>query len=578
MSADRGRRPVSLLGEMGVLTVSLSAVIVLVAQLVAMRVITGSMTADLRADSLRTAAELQAILEEPLFVLDDEQARRIGETLLSTGRISGIELESTATGPILMAGSPDPGSTIPSISGSIAREGLELGEYRLHFSDAEVVKLRKEILQVTAALVAAMVAASTLAIKLVVLDRVKKAFVPIFDGFRKIAGGDYAVRVPAGRYVDTNNLIALANLMTAEIQAKSEALQAANQNLEAKVADRTLELERSLEELRLAQDRLVDSGKLSALGQLAAGIAHELNTPLGAILSSNRLLLDFFDRRFMELARFLAGLPAAGLGFFTELGDAASGTGGLPDMSVSDRRRRLAAREALEAAGIGRADELAELLVELGLQDGWERFRPWLDDPGAAEILRRAAPAVIARRMAGIIELAGEKASGVVSALRSYLAPDGAEGGTAVDLEAGLEKVLTLMHNMLKHGVEVTRDYAGVEAPGSADKLDQVWLNLLRNAAEAMDYSGRIGISTALADGRARVTISHSGPGVPEALRERIFEPFFTTKKAGEGMGLGLDICRRIVERHGGSLRLECEPGRTAFIVELPGGTRKGRS
>ena len=94
----------------------------------------------------------------------------------------------------------------------------------------------------------------------------------------------------------------------------------------------------------------------------------------------------------------------------------------------------------------------------------------------------------------------------------------------------------------------------------------------LDNACQAMDYRGRLSVSAMAADGRVVVAVSDTGPGIPEDLKERMFEPFFTTKKPGEGTGLGLDIARRIAERHGGGISFSSVPGRTVFTVTLPAG------
>jgi signal transduction histidine kinase len=101
--------------------------------------------------------------------------------------------------------------------------------------------------------------------------------------------------------------------------------------------------------------------------------------------------------------------------------------------------------------------------------------------------------------------------------------------------------------------------------------LNQVWTNLIDNAVQAMNGQGTLTIRTSLDGDYVRVEIGDTGPGIPEELRQRIFEPFFTTKPVGQGTGLGLDISYRIVvERHGGDLRVESEPGDTRFIVRLP--------
>jgi signal transduction histidine kinase len=101
-------------------------------------------------------------------------------------------------------------------------------------------------------------------------------------------------------------------------------------------------------------------------------------------------------------------------------------------------------------------------------------------------------------------------------------------------------------------------------------ELNQVWTNLIHNAAQAMGHRGELLIETTVEGGDVEVAIQDSGPGIPAAALPRIFEPFFTTKVKGEGTGLGLSICARIIEKHGGTMRVESEPGRTRFVIRLP--------
>jgi signal transduction histidine kinase len=142
-----------------------------------------------------------------------------------------------------------------------------------------------------------------------------------------------------------------------------------------------------------------------------------------------------------------------------------------------------------------------------------------------------------------------------------------------IDLREGLDNTLVMLGHKLKQGVEVVREYdptlPHVEAYGS--QLNQVWLNLVDNAVDAVSGSGTIRIRTAQDGDGVLIEIADSGPGVPEDIRRRIFDPFFTTKEPGNGTGLGLDIARRIVvDRHGGDLSLESVPGDTRFMVRLP--------
>jgi signal transduction histidine kinase len=139
-------------------------------------------------------------------------------------------------------------------------------------------------------------------------------------------------------------------------------------------------------------------------------------------------------------------------------------------------------------------------------------------------------------------------------------------------VRSGLDSTLVILRSKLKGGVEVTRHYAPdlpeIEAYGS--ELNQVWTNLIDNAADAMDGRGAIDIYADAVDGGMRVRICDTGPGIPADVLPHLFEPFFTTKAPGVGTGLGLHISHSVVARHGGRIEVESKPGDTCFTVTLP--------
>lgn len=572
------KRPrIGLLSEIGFLMVSLTAIFVILVESLSLLAITRAATEDLKREAARTTEETVAILEVPLFILDLDQCKRIGMTLLASGRISGIRIVSSYSEVILDVPDADPDSVIESTTGEIVRDGFVLGTYRLDFSDKQLRDLNSKIMNVIFWVILTVIISIVLAIRFILITGFNRAFSPINTALSRIEKGDYAARIPESRYGDIDRIIGNINSMASEIERHSNALSLANQNLEQKVEDRTKELRNSLDELEKTQHRLVHSEKMSALGGLSAGIAHELNTPLGAILSSNRLIVDFFNRSLADtLNAYTALEPEARQRFLTVYG-LSRDSAAHQDLSLSTRKQRKLVEDELTGQGVEDAGEIAELIVELGLRETLSQFSGWLGEPDAQAVLRAVGPASISRRMAEIIEMAGIKAANVVAALRSYLAPDDSKLPDYLDLEDGIEKVLVLMQNMIKHGIELKRNFAGVEVKGSPEKLGQVWLNLIRNAVQAMDYKGRLTITTACdVSGTVSVVFSDNGSGVAPEIADKIFEPFFSTKKSGEGMGIGLDVCKRIVEGHGGTITFESIPGRTEFTVTLPDGRKKG--
>ena len=162
--------------------------------------------------------------------------------------------------------------------------------------------------------------------------------------------------------------------------------------------------------------------------------------------------------------------------------------------------------------------------------------------------------------------------SELVAAVKSYSQMDRASM-QRIDVTEGIESTLVMLGHKLRDGVTVVRDY-GADVPrieAYAGELNQVWTNLIDNAVDAMDGAGTLRVATR-ADGDAVVVeIGDTGPGMPPQVAARAFEAFFTTKDVGKGTGLGLDIARRIVvERHGGTIAIDSQPGQTVLRVRIP--------
>ena len=327
-------------------------------------------------------------------------------------------------------------------------------------------------------------------------------------------------------------------------------------------------LEQRNREIRASQQALIESEKLAALGQLVAGVAHELNTPLGAIRASIGNVSGAVREILDDLPKTLATAEPAELESLERLIAAGKSE---PRTSREERRIRRALRKLLEDAGIDDADDIADTMVDIGVGEALEPHLPLLESPRHAELLQSAYNLVSLRRNTQNIDVAAERASKIVFALKSYAHP-GVEGEWSEgEVQSYLDTVLTLYHNQIKHGVDLTRrfdDEGLIEA--RHDELNQVWTNLVHNALQAMDGKGALVVSLEGDDDEVRVRVTDDGPGIPEDVLPRIFEPFYTTKDRGEGSGLGLSICREIVQRHGGRLEVDSRPGRTEFTVALP--------
>lgn len=329
-------------------------------------------------------------------------------------------------------------------------------------------------------------------------------------------------------------------------------------------------LERTLKELKETQSQLVESAKMAALGQLIAGVAHEINTPLGAIRASIGNISDALEESLTQLPELFQRLTEEQRRRFFSLIERA-GQGGAHLSSREERKLRRALRRELEEKEVEDADEIADTLVEIGVYEDVDEFVATFREHDLPTVLNAAYNLVIQQKSGKNIEIAVDKASKVVFALKSYAHTDHTGERSSADVVDGIEVVLTLYYSQIKHGVEVVKNYVPVpEILCYIDELNQVWTNLVHNALQAMDYKGRLEIDVAQEEDHIVVSITDSGGGVPPEIRERIFEPFFTTKPAGEGSGLGLDIVLKIIEKHQGRIDLESRPGRTTFTVRLP--------
>jgi len=371
--------------------------------------------------------------------------------------------------------------------------------------------------------------------------------------------------------------------ITSRVEAE-KAINELNRDLETRVAERTAqleelnadltrannELEHAMSRLTAAQDSLVEKEKMAVLGQLAAGIAHEINSPLGAIVSSNETICRNFNKMHDRFYSFYSSLTQDEVRFFEMSVNLSF------DKTNEDRmhQRRMKAKrvyEALTECGIGYADELSDLLADLGLHDDVAVMMNGLRGERALNILQMVYLMWSFRMSTQIISQASEKAAKVISSLKIYLYPAKSETPEVTDLTVTIDAIIDLYYYKLRNGIKVERRYSQVPSVECyPDKLGQVWTNLINNAIHAMNNAGTLEIEVTRDDTNVVVSFTDSGCGIPENIRGLIFNPLFTTKKPGEGTGLGLDIVRRIVEFHRGRIECDSRPGRTTFTVSLP--------
>jgi signal transduction histidine kinase/ligand-binding sensor domain-containing protein len=377
-------------------------------------------------------------------------------------------------------------------------------------------------------------------------------------------------------------LEATVQARTAEIRQKNEQLETTNRSLEIaqkdliqkneEVSKAKEEVETAYNQLKAAQDQLVQSEKMAALGQLIAGVAHEINTPLGAINASSGSIAKAMPQLIQkDLPPLFKTINPEMEEKFFELVERTLGfTGTLT--SREERQYRKQVQDELESLGVGNAASLARELIKIGVFNDLAPFKPIFEHEKSASFLEAAANIGKMRMHIDYIALAVQKMQKIVFALKSYSHRQVSEDPVLADLHENIESVLTIYHNQLKYGVNVTKHYDETIPKFKCfpDQLNQVWTNLIHNSIQAMDGKGEIEILTRRENGHVVVSITDNGPGIPPEIQPRIFEAFFTTKRQGEGSGMGLDISRKIVERHNGTIGFESVPGKTTFTVKIP--------
>jgi signal transduction histidine kinase len=411
--------------------------------------------------------------------------------------------------------------------------------------------------------------------------RITRPLSNLVSGTIRAAGGDLETRIAIHTGDEIEELAGNFNEMVAQVQANQKAIEELNRSLEEKVRERTQDLSRANEALmkayaglQHAETHMILTEKMASLGQLVAGIAHEINTPSSAIAAAIVNTTGYLEALTEQIPAVMsAGIPPEmEKRFYDLVGRVLTVDLRNNRASTAEVRQRSRALEGVLAErGIRNARETAITFSRLGLH---AEIGGLVETDGAAETAGPCLDFLDTLGNLGLavndVRLSTDAITRMVKALRGYSHPEQTEMAEA-DIHDGLETTLTILRSQIKYGVVVERRYSRLPSLiCNVNELNQVWTNLIHNAIQAMQGVGKITIETYQREGHVGIRITDSGPGIPEAIRGRIFDPFFTTKDQGEGTGLGLGIAHQIVQRHGGRIEVASEPGRTSFEVLLP--------
>ncbi len=344
-------------------------------------------------------------------------------------------------------------------------------------------------------------------------------------------------------------------------------------------------MEQTLLALEQTRDRLLAHEKMALLGNLMAGVAHDLNTPLMTVVMLSESGSQFLPAILTLLNTHYAAVRSlitpeiihALEQYFAQL---------KPHAAVLNHTQQKTLQQEmiahLEAEGVAQPARTASKLLLYDITQGWELLIPLFKADAEGTLTQVVFELIQLQVSVQNVQHAGMRTLNIVRSLRSYSHTELHGNTSAINVRESLETILTLFSHDMRKRIALHTDFddnAFVWANG--DRLGQVWANLISNALYAMrernarEKSGHaqsdtLTVSARLHDETVRVQVMDSGEGIPPTVMHKIFEPLFTTKQKGTGVGLGLSMCRDTIEEFGGSIAAESRPGHTVFTVTLP--------
>ena len=453
----------------------------------------------------------EGIKEAMRFVTDDHRLKFV--SILEDTSAGNIEKQNTKSY-IVFKTIPDNAvaDTLKYRQGSIIVKLVPFtaktmtGAILLAFSTEDINKSKKKI-RITSLLVSGVVFFISIFIGFWLSRHISIPVLALRDAAHKVGEGDLTQRVKGDSGDEIGELSKAFNKMVEDLGRAREELKKANYNL----ADTNKTLNDTVEDLKATQQQLIQAEKMASLGELTAGIAHEINNPINFVSANIQPLKDDMA----DLLKIVTGYE--------------------------------------------------KVIKEKKLEKEFEEVKQLNQDAAQKLTIQE-----INNLLKGIEEGA-MRTSEIVRGLRNFSRMDQNVFKKA-NLNDSLESTLTLLHSTYKNRIEIVKEYGNIPDidcfPG---QINQVFMNVLSNAIQAIPLEGSIFIKTWLDGNMVKVSMRDTGAGITEEVRKKIFDPFFTTKEVGKGTGLGLSISYGIVEKHNGEIEVFSIPGKGAeFIISIP--------